>query len=97
MPQQINLCSVALIKPRQQFEANTMVLALGVFVILGAALCTTWVWNLQNAQRGFTSTLQTQASEMQSLQTAIAQSKARAAPPSAELIQEAQAKKPKSS
>lgn len=93
MPQQINLCSVSLIKPRQQFEANTMALALGVFVVLGAALCATWVWNLQNAQRGFASALQTQASEMQSLQTAIAQSKARAEPPSPALIQEAQAKK----
>lgn len=93
MPQQINLCSVSLIKPRQQFEANTMAIALAVFVVLGAALCATWVWNLQNAQQGFASALQTQALEMQSLQAAIAESKSRAQPPSVELIQEAQAKK----
>jgi Tfp pilus assembly protein PilN len=93
MPQQINLCSTALIKPRQQFEANTMLLALGVFIVLGAVLCTAWVWNLQNARQGFAATLQNQAAEMKMLQTAIAESKARAQPVSADLLQQAQGMK----
>lgn len=93
MPQQINLCSTTLQKARQQFEADTMALALGVFVLLGGALCASWVWNLQSASQGFAAAMQTQTLEMQSLQTAIDRSKAMAQPPSPELLAMAQEKR----
>lgn len=93
MPQQINLCALTLQKPRQQFSANTMAVALAVFVVLGSGLCATWVWNLQRAGQGFASATQTQALEMQTLQAAIDRSKAMAQPPSPELVKEAQARR----
>ncbi len=93
MPQQINLCSPTLQKQRLPFSANTVAVALGVFVVLGGGLCAAWVWNLQNASQGFVAAMQTQAQEMQSLQLAIDRSKAMAQPPSPELIKEAQDKR----
>lgn len=93
MPQQINLCALTLQKPRQQFSANTMAVALAVFVVLGSGLCAAWVWNLQRAGQGFASATQTQALEMQTLQAAIDRSKAMAQPPSPELVKEAQARR----
>lgn len=93
MPQQINLCALTLQKPRQQFSADTMAVALGVFVVLGGCLCAAWVWNLERAAQGFSSATQTQTLEMQTLQAAIDRSKAMAQPPSPELVQEAQARR----
>ena len=93
MPQQINLCALTLQKPRQQFSADTMAVALAVFVVLGGGLCAAWVWNLERASQGFASATQTQTLEMQTLQAAIDRSKVMAQPPSPELVKEAQARR----
>ncbi len=93
MPQQINLCALTLQKPRQQFAANTMLVALAVFIALGGCLCAAWVWNLERAGQGFASATQTQTLEMQTLKAAIDRSKAMAQPPSPELVKEAQARR----
>jgi Tfp pilus assembly protein PilN len=93
MPQQINLCSTAFQKPRQQFSADTIAIALCVFVVLGGALCAAFVWNLQSASQGFVAAMQTQTQEMQSLQVAIDRSKAMAQPPSPALIKEVRDKR----
>lgn len=90
MPQQVNLCSPTLQKPRQAFSANTMALSLGVLVLVGGALCVVWDWNLRSASQGYLSAMQAQAQEMQSLQVAIDRSKAMAEPPSPALIKELQ-------
>ena len=93
MPQQINLCALTLQKPRQQFSADTMAVALAVFIVLGGGLCAAWVWNLERAGQGFASATQTQTLEMQTLQAAIDRSKAMAQPPSPELVKEAKARR----
>lgn len=93
MPQQINLCSLTLQKPRQPFSAHTMLVVLGGVVLVGGALCFAWVWNLEKAGQGFATAVQNQTLEMQSLQAAIDRSKTLAQPPSPELIKEAQDKR----
>lgn len=90
MPQQINLCSPTLQKPRQAFSANTMAVSLGILVVLGGALCAIWDWNLRNASQGYLAAMQAQGQEMQSLQVAIDRSKALAQPPSPALVRESQ-------
>jgi hypothetical protein len=62
-----------------------MVQALAVFVVLGGGLCAFWVWSLNAASEGFRTTLATQSRELESLQVAIAQGKAGAAPIEASL------------
>lgn len=90
MPQQINLCSPILQKPRQRFAANTMAQALGVFVVLGGALCSAWIWSLHQARMELVAAMQTQSQELQSLQAAIDRAKAMAQGPAPELQKQAQ-------
>lgn len=85
MPQQINLCAPILLTQKRYFSAQTMVQALAVFVVLGGGLCAFWVWSLNAASEGFRTTLATQSRELESLQVAIAQGKAGAAPIEASL------------
>ena len=92
MPQQINLCTPILLTQKRYFSAQTMVQALAVFVVLGGGLCAYWVWSLNTASDGFKVTLATQARELESLQVATAQGKARAAPVDAALKQASQAR-----
>jgi Tfp pilus assembly protein PilN len=90
MPQQINLCTPILLKPKRYFSAQTMAISLGVFVLLGGALCGVWVWNLKAASAGFAKTMATQAPEIDALKTAILNSKKNALPPDPALLQQAQ-------
>lgn len=90
MAQQINLCSPILLTQKRYFSANTMAIALGVFLVLGAVLAGAWVWNLRQASAGFEATMRAQEQEIQSLQAAIARNKARAAPVDAALLQQLQ-------
>ena len=90
MAQQINLCTPILLTEKRYFSALTMVQALAVFLILGGGLCAAWVWNLNNASLGFTDTMAKQATEIESLQAAIARSRANAAPVDATLLQQIQ-------
>ena len=80
MAQQINLCTPILLTEKRYFSAATMAMSLGVFLVLGGALCATWVWNLQSASRGYNNAIETQTREIESLQAAIARSRANAAP-----------------
>lgn len=86
MPQQINLCTPILLTQKRYFSAQTMVIALGVFVVLGGVLCGVWVWNLESASGGFRQTLATQAGEIDGLKAAIARSRASASPADAALL-----------
>ena len=86
MPQQINLCTPILLTQKRYFSAQTMVIALGVFVVLGGVLCGVWVWNLASASNGLRQTLASQTSEIDGLKTAIARSRASAGPADAALL-----------
>lgn len=80
MAQQINLCTPILLKPKHYFSAQTMLLTVGLFVVLGGALCAAWVWNLQRATQGLRQVIQAQSSEMDKLKSAIQSSRSAAAP-----------------
>lgn len=80
MPQQINLCTPILLTQKRYFSAHTMAIALGVFLVLGGALCGVWVWNLDRTSESFQQSITTHASELESLQAAIQRSRANAAP-----------------
>ena len=93
MAQQINLCTPILLTEKRYFSAQTMVQALALIVIVVGGLCAAWVWNLDSASRGFSDTMNIQASEIDSLQAAIARSRANAAPVDAGLLQQIQDKR----
>jgi len=93
MPQQINLCTPILLTQKRYFSAQTMAQALAVFLVLGGGLCAYWVWSLNAASEGFKKTLATQASELDSLKTALLQGQAGAAPVAAALAQQLQRSK----
>jgi Tfp pilus assembly protein PilN len=57
-----------------------MLIALGVFLVLGGVLCGTWVWNLDRASASFQQALTSHATEIDSLKAAIQRSQANAAP-----------------
>lgn len=80
MPQQINLCTPILLKPKHYFSAQTMVQALAVFMVLGGGLCAAWVWNLGRASEGLRQVMQTQGQEMDRLKAALSAHTASAAP-----------------
>lgn len=92
MPQQINLCTPILQKPRQRFAANTLVQALAVLLLLGGGLATAWLWSLHQAREELLAGIQNQAQELRQLQTAIEQAKHMAQGPSAELQQQVKAR-----
>ena len=80
MAQQINLCTPILLKPKHYFSAQTMVLALGIFVLLGGALLAAGVWNLKRATDGLKQTMASQGRDIDNLKAAIQRSRAAAAP-----------------
>lgn len=93
MPQQINLCAPILLTQKRYFSAQTMAQALAIFTLVGGALAAYGVWSLNTASDGFRKTLDTQALELKSLQTAIEQNKVGAGPAEAVLTQDLQARK----
>lgn len=93
MAQQINLCSPILLTQKRYFSADTMAIALAVFMALGSALAGAWTWNLKQAAAHFEATIQSQAREIDSLKVAIARNKAHAAPVDQALMQQLQARK----
>lgn len=80
MPQQINLCTPILLTQKRYFSAHTMAIALGVFLVLGGALCGSWVWNLDQATESFQDSMISNKREVESLKAAIQLSRANAAP-----------------
>lgn len=93
MAQQINLCTPILLTEKRYFSAQTMAQALALFLVVVGGLCAAWVWNLESAGRGYSDTMATQAAEIDSLQAAIARSRANAAPVDAGLLQQIQDKR----
>ncbi|MES2584921.1 MAG: PilN domain-containing protein [Pseudomonadota bacterium] len=57
-----------------------MAIALGVFLLLGTALCGVWVWNLDRATASFQQSVATHTAEVDSLKAAIKLRKDSAAP-----------------
>jgi len=90
MAQQINLCSPILLTQKRYFSANTMAVALLLFLALGSALCGTWVWNLDRATRGLRETMDAQRNELAALKAAIVRNKESAAPVDAALTRQLQ-------
>ncbi len=80
MPQQINLCTPILLTQKRYFSANTMAIALGVFLLLGGVLCSIWVWNLDSASASYQLVIASHTSEVESLQAAILRGRANTAP-----------------
>jgi Tfp pilus assembly protein PilN len=93
MSQQINLCNPILLTQKRYFSAQTMLQALAIFIVFGGGLGAYWVWSLDTASEGFKKTLATQARELESLQSTLAQSKAGEAPIDAALTQDLQARR----
>ncbi len=90
MAQQINLCSPILLTEKRYFSANTMAIALAVFLVLGAVLCGAWVWSLNRATNELLGTMDAQVRETESLRTALARSKANSGPVDAALTKQLQ-------
>lgn len=90
MAQQINLCIPILLKEKRYLSANTMLLSLGVFVVVGAALCGYLVWSLQRATASLQQTVAAQTREIENLQAALQRSRASAAPPDPALMAQLQ-------
>ena len=86
MPQQINLCTPILLTQKRYFSAQTMAIALGAFLVLGAALCGTWVWNLDRASESFQQSLTNRAVELNGLKSTIKTIQDSAAPPDPALL-----------
>ena len=80
MPQQINLCTPILLTQKRYFSAHTMVIALGVFLLLGGILAGVWVWNLDKSTQSFRQSTLAQSRDLEALKAAIERSKASAAP-----------------
>lgn len=88
MAQQINLCTAAPLARRQSFSANTMALALLVFLAVGGALSAGWVISLKRAGVGYAQTLADQDRDIQALKTALGAARTSAAPLDAALQQQ---------
>ena len=93
MPQQINLCTPILLTQKRYFSAQTMALALSVFLLLGGGLCSYWVMSLNAASEGFRQTLSTQSRELDSLKVALLQGQAGAGSDGAALTRELQGRR----
>lgn len=90
MAQQINLCTPILLTQKRYFSANTMAVALAVFLVLGVALCAAWVWNLQRGVAAFRESSTGQARELESLKLAMESRRASAAPADPALLAQLQ-------
>lgn len=93
MSQQINLCTPILLTQKRYFSAQTMAQALAIFLLLGGGLCAYWVWALTVATEGFKQTLTLQARELETLDSAIKQSKASAVSMEVALTQDLQGRR----
>jgi len=76
MPQQINLSTPVLLAQKRYFSAQTMVLALLVFVLGGGAMSAYGLWTLTTVTKSLQATLATQDPELKRLRVTVAQSRA---------------------
>ncbi|MFZ2307813.1 MAG: PilN domain-containing protein [Rhodoferax sp.] len=93
MPQQINLCTPILLTQKRYFSAHTMVIALGVFLLLGGILAGVWVWNLDKSTQSFRQSTLAQSRDLEALKAAIERSKASAAPVDPALLAQLQTRR----
>jgi Tfp pilus assembly protein PilN len=93
MAQQINLRTPILLAQKKYFSADTMAMALGVFVLLGGVLAGLWVWRLKESTAALNITSANYTRERDSLQATIKARQDAAAPAAAALKQELQAKR----
>lgn len=93
MAQQINLCSPIQLAQKQSFSAKTMAQALCVFVVLGGALCATWVWNLNKTSADYAQTVEKQSREIDTLKTALNTARSDATPQGSAMLAQLQAKR----
>lgn len=71
MPQQINLCTPMLLPQKRPFEANTMVMALAAFLIVGGGLCAYWVSSLNSSSQSLQNNLDSLNKDRESLVAVI--------------------------
>lgn len=90
MPQQINLFTPIFLTQKRYFSANTMVQALGVFLLLGGVLLAAWMWNIEKLSAGYRQSVSSNQKEIERMQAALAVSKASTGPADAALVQELQ-------
>jgi Tfp pilus assembly protein PilN len=90
MAQQINLCTPILLTQKRYFSAQTMALSLAVFMVLGSVMAGVFVWGLKSSSAGYTQTMADQTREIESLNAAIARSKANTGPVDPALVQQLQ-------
>ena len=90
MSQQINLCTPLFLTQKHYFSAIRMAQAMGVFLLLGAALSTFWTWSLKEVSAGYRQSVNSNQREIDRLQAAIKVNAANAAPADAALVQELQ-------
>ena len=75
MAQQINLSTPILLTQKRYFSAQTMLVALSVFVVFGGIGMAVWVWNFQQSTDSMNETVRAQSSELDKLRLAIAQNR----------------------
>lgn len=93
MAQQINLCSPIQLSQKQSFSAKTMAQALCVFVVLGGALCASWVWNLHKTSADYAQTVEKQSREIDTLKAALNTARSDATPQGSAMLAQLQAKR----
>lgn len=90
MAQQINLSTPILLTQKRYFSAQTMLVALSVFVVFGGIGMAVWVWNFQQSMDSMNETLRAQSSELDKLRLAIANNRGIVKQPAAVLQTELQ-------
>lgn len=91
MPQQINLCTPVLQTQRRAFSALAVMQALGLFLVLGAALAGYLAWSLHETSESLRRTMAGNQRERESLLVAIAAHGSRRGPTPEALALELQA------
>ena len=76
MPQQINLSTPVLLTQKRYFSAQTMLVSLGVFLLLGGAMAVYGVWSLRGATQVLQAGLASQEPELLMLRANAATAKA---------------------
>lgn len=88
MPQQINLSTPVLLSQKRYFSAQTMLVALLVFVLAGAAMTAYGLWSLHGLTQGLQATLAMQEPELARLRASVTKARAPDAAESQKMAQQ---------
>ena len=91
MPQQINLSTPVLLAQKRYFSAQTMVVSVVVFALLGGLGAGYGVWNLRSATMALQAGLDAQGPELARLRTSVATAKVVDAAGDASVMQQVRA------